>query len=235
MTRAEPQRATRLEVRDRIVAAASRLLAEQGVAAVTTRGVAEAAGAQAPAIYRLFGDKDGLLEAVAEDAMARYVDAKALAVQTDDPVNDLRVAWDRHIRFGLDHPALSAILADPERAARSTVAAAGLDVLRARVHRIAAAGRLNVPEGRAVEMIHAAGTGAVLTLLAVPGPDRDPGLADHLYDAVMRAVLTDPVVAPAGHAASAAVALRAVAPELPGFTPSERSLLTEWLDRIPRD
>ncbi|MDQ2795770.1 MAG: TetR/AcrR family transcriptional regulator, partial [Actinomycetota bacterium] len=43
---------------------AARLLQEEGPAAVTTRGVALAAGVQAPAVYRLFGDKDGLLEAV---------------------------------------------------------------------------------------------------------------------------------------------------------------------------
>ncbi|WP_338419811.1 TetR family transcriptional regulator [Streptomyces klenkii] len=36
---------------------------------MTTRAVAAAAGVQAPAIYRLFGDKDGLLEAVAEQRL----------------------------------------------------------------------------------------------------------------------------------------------------------------------
>ena len=49
---------------------------------MTTRGVAEAAGVQAPAIYRFFGDKDGLLEAVAEHVMATYVSAKAAMVQS---------------------------------------------------------------------------------------------------------------------------------------------------------
>ena len=49
---------------------AARLLREQGAAAVTTRAVAMAAGVQAPTIYRLFGDKDGLLDAVAEYVLA---------------------------------------------------------------------------------------------------------------------------------------------------------------------
>src|ERR1700677_3669653 len=52
------------KTRENLVEVAARLLREQGAAAVTTRAVALAAGVQAPAIYRLFGDKDGLLDAV---------------------------------------------------------------------------------------------------------------------------------------------------------------------------
>ena len=58
------------DVRDRIVDAASALLASGGPSAVTTRAVAADAGVQAPTIYRQFGDKDGLLQAVAERAPA---------------------------------------------------------------------------------------------------------------------------------------------------------------------
>ncbi len=85
----------RSDTRSKIVDVAARLLREQGPAAVTTRGVAEAAGVQAPMIYRLFGDKDGLLEAVAEHVMTTFVSAKAQIVQAAsaenvDPLEDLR-------------------------------------------------------------------------------------------------------------------------------------------------
>jgi hypothetical protein len=83
------------------------------------------------------------------------------------------------------------LLADPTRAARSPAAAAGLDVLRDRVHRVASTGGLEKFERQAVELIHAAGTGVVLTLLACPAHDRDRRLADTLYNAVMQTVLTD--------------------------------------------
>ena len=84
--------------RARIVDVAARLLREQGPGAVTTRGVAEAAGVQAPTIYRLFGDKAGLLEAVAEHVMATYVSAKteiadSASARDVPPVEDLRAAW----------------------------------------------------------------------------------------------------------------------------------------------
>jgi AcrR family transcriptional regulator len=225
----------RRETRANLVEVAARLLREQGTAAVTTRAVAQAAGVQAPTIYRLFGDKDGLLDAVARHALTAYVADKALATDSaaddDDPVADLRAAWDVHVGFGLANGALFALIADPGRVARSPAMADGLAILRARVHRIAATGRLRVTERRAVELIRAAGTGAVLTLLAIEPQDRDPGLADAMYDAVLRAILTDqPALAKEGTTA-AAVAFLTVVPDLPKLTDTERALLSEWLER----
>jgi AcrR family transcriptional regulator len=220
-------------VRRRLVDVAARLLAERGPAAVTTRGVAQAAGVQAPTIYRLFGDKDGLLEAVAEQVMATYVTAKSATAGSAgvDPVADLRAGWDAHIAFGLANPALFALLHDPARAATSPAAAAGLDVLRVRVRRVAAAGRLCTGERRAVELVHAAGTGVVLTLLALAPQDRDPGLADAAWAAVAQSVLTDGPAPPAADGVASAVRLRAVLPELPALSEAERALMAEWLDR----
>jgi AcrR family transcriptional regulator len=223
--------ASRLKTRESIVECAAQLLGEQGASAVTTRAVAQAAGMQAPTIYRFFEDKDALLDAVAEHVFAAYVAGKTLAEDSGDPVADLRAGWDTHIGFGLANPALFGLLTDPSRGARSPAAAAGLEVLRARVHRVAATGRLRVPEGRAVELIHAAGTGAVLTLLATPPEHRDLGLADAMYEAVMRSILTDVPALSADSAAAAAVAFRAVTPKLTVLTDAERALLTEWLDR----
>ncbi len=95
-------------VRLRLIRVASSLLADKGTAAVTTRAVAQAAGMQAPAIYRLFGDKDGLLEAVAEHVMDGYVAEKSahVAATESDPVEDLRAGWTSHVEFGLANPAL---------------------------------------------------------------------------------------------------------------------------------
>jgi AcrR family transcriptional regulator len=223
------------ETRSTLVRVAARLLRERGAAAVTTRAVAEAAGVQAPTIYRLFGDKDGLLDAVAEHVFAAYVADKALAVETSDPIADLRAGWDTQIGFGLANPALFVVLlADPARLTRSPAAAAGLEVLRARVRRIAAAGRLRVTERRAVELIRAAGTGAVLTLLSAPPEDRDPGLADAMYDAVLRSILTDAPALADRTPAAAAIAFRTVVPDLTLLTDTERALLSEWLDRAAR-
>src|SRR6476469_4424604 len=106
---------SRADNRMRIVAVAARLLQEDGPLAVTTRGVADAAGVQPPTIYRLFGDKDGLLEAVAEQVMATYVSAKAEIVKAAsaadvDPLDELRSGWEMQIDFGVANPAVFRLL-----------------------------------------------------------------------------------------------------------------------------
>lgn len=215
-----------------IVEVAARLLQDGGAGAVTTRGVAAAAGVQPPTIYRLFGDKDGLLAAVAEHVMASYVSGKALADTTDDPVADLDAGWQTHIGFGLANPVLFALLADPNRRTPSPASDAGTEILTARIHRIALSGRLAVPERRALELLHAAGTGAVLTLIRTPIERRDVAIADDLYVAVKREIIANSPAASAPGPAAAAIALRAALPTVGGLTDGERVLLGEWLDRI---
>jgi len=227
---------SRADTRVRIVDVAARLLSDEGPAAVTTRGVADAAGVQAPTIYRLFGDKDGLLEAVAEHTMATYVSAKADAVTAAsaadvDPLDDLRVGWEMQIDFGMANPAIFRLLSEPHRVLSSPALRAGVQVLQSRIHRLATTGRLRVSEPRAVGLIQAAGTGVVQTLLSTPLELRDAGLAAAMFDAILQQILIDgPETVDAGPVATA-VALRAITHELDTLTDAERRMLTEWLDR----
>lgn len=224
--------------RTRVVEAAAALMRQHGAAGVTTRAVATAAGVQAPTIYRLFGDKDGLLEAMAEHVMRTWVTTKTAVVEAAsaddvDPVADLRAGWAEQIDFSLAHPDLHRLLSDPRRAATSPAVAAGVEVLHRRVRRIAEAGRLRVAEQRAVELVLAAGSGAVQALLASPVDERDPTLADDLLDAVLRQVLTDAPVRPDDDSvAAAAVTLAAHVDRLEVLSEGERRLLTEWLGRL---
>ncbi|WP_405136069.1 TetR/AcrR family transcriptional regulator [Nocardia sp. NBC_01388] len=232
MSDAKTAGSNRDETRAQLVEVAARLIHEHGAAAVTTRAVAQAAGMQAPTIYRLFGDKDGLLDAVTEHVFAAYIAGKKLAEDDSDPVVALRAGWDTHIGFGLANAALFGLINDPARNPGTSAAnTAGAAVLRARVHRVAVIGRLRVPERRAAELIRAAGTGTVLTLLSMPEQDRDPDLADAMFDAVMRSILTDAPALAQDSPLAAAVAFRTVVPELPMLTATERALMSEWLDR----
>lgn len=234
MTEVPTTTASRDEVRATIVDAAARLLREHGSRAVTTRGVAQEAGVQAPTLYRLFGDKDGLLDAVAEYVMTTYVAAKSADAAPEgdgDPMTDLRAGWQMHVDFGLSNPDLYALLNATARRQRSAAAVAGMEILRLRVHRLAASGMLRVDEHRAVDMIHAAGTGAVLALLAMPADERDPGLADAMFDAVTRAIVTDNPATPTSETITVAVAFATVVAQLPALSHAERSLMSEWLGR----
>jgi len=226
--------------RDRILQAAALLLATGGREAVSTRAVSAAAGVQPPTIYRQFSDMQGLLDAVAADGFTRYVRGKLARESTADPVADLRAGWDMHIGFGLANPALYALMyGDPRPGARPPAAVEAYMVLERLLQRVAAAGRLRVDVGRATHLIHAAGVGVVLTLIAVEDADRDLAVATLTREAILAAVTTDVPSdeATAGNgsrrAAAHAVALKALLPEAStAFTPAERGLLMEWLDRL---
>ena len=219
--------------RGRILAATTKLLADGGREAVSTRAVGAAGGVEAPTIYRLFGDMQGLLDAVASDGFTTYLTSKPSPDLSADPVDDLRAGWDLHVGFGLANPALYLLMYEPRRgAATSPAAIAGEQILAARVHRIAEAGRLRVGEERATHLVHAGGHGAALTLISLPANRRDPELSMLAREAIVAAITTDAAPAVPPGPVDAAITLRAVLPQTTALTDPEQRLLTEWLDRI---
>ncbi|RYG67336.1 TetR/AcrR family transcriptional regulator [bacterium] len=220
----------------RIVAVATELLSSGGRDALTTRAVAVAAGVQAPTIYRMFGDKSGLLDAVAEHGFASYFNEKNFRKVGPDPVENLRIGWDLHIGFGLAHPALYTLMYGNPRPGRSSpVEVAARRVLKEHIRSIAAAGRLRVSEERAADMVHASGCGTVLTLLAMAEESRDLGLSETAREAVITAITTDAAVAKKPGPGAAAIALRALLPEATVLSDGERQLMGEWLERLVAD
>jgi len=221
------------EARVRILTAATELLASGGRDALTTRAVAAAAGVQAPTLYRLFGDKSGLLDAVAEHGFALYLREKEVRALGPDPVEDLRVGWDLHIGFGLANPAIYSIMYGyPHVGVRPPTAVAAEQILKAHIRRIAVAGQLRVSEERAAQLVHAAGNGAVLAMLAMPESGRDLGLSVTAREAVIAAITTGAPAIENRAPATAAIALRAVLPTATILSAGERLLLQELLDRL---
>jgi AcrR family transcriptional regulator len=219
--------------RERIVEAAFELLAAGGREAVSTRAVSAAAGVQAPTIYRLFGDKQGLLDAVADHGIAEYLHSKTDRERHPDPVVDLRRGWDLHVGFGLAHPALYALVfGEPRPGVESPAERQSAAVLAGMVRRIAEAGRLRVSEERAVHLVHSTGRGITLTLIGMAPERRDPALSEFARESVIATITTDGRTAAGAGPVSTAVTLRALVPELTVLTDGERGLLREWLDRV---
>jgi AcrR family transcriptional regulator len=218
--------------RQRVLEAAADLLAREGADAVTTRAVAAAAEVRAPAIYQHFGDKDGLLEAVAEHGYATFLATKQ-GPPLPDPIDDLRAGWDLAVEFGLTNPALYALMyGEPRRGTGSAAFQAGMRILRDRIHRLAAGGWLRHDERLTAALIHATARGAVLTWLSQSAPERDPALLTVLREAMIAAVTTAEPAVPDPGPAGAARALRATLPEQTILSAGERHLLDEWLDRL---
>lgn len=224
---------TRSESRARILAVALKLLVGEGREAVTTRAVAEAAGVQPPVLYRLFGDKHGLLDALAEYGFTAYLSQKHRLAPASDPVEALRAGWDLHIDFGLTSPAIYLLMyAEPTPGKKSPMAQASFQMLRQQIHRVALAGRLRVSEERAAHLYHAAGSGTVLTLLSMPPGERDMTLSSMAREAALTAITTEAAIFQKAGSAEAAIALRATLDDKAPLSVGERSLLMEWLDRL---
>ena len=221
------------ELRQRIVRGAAELLASGGRAVVTTRAVASRVGVSPPTIYRLFGEKDGLLSAVAEYGYARFIAAKSPLQPTDDPVDDLRSAWSLAVEFGLNNPELFLLIySEPHSEAMAAAVQSGAQRMHARIQRVAAAGRLRVEESLAAAILQATARGAVLTWLDQPEPQHDPAFITAIREATICAITTESSTLPEPGRASAARTLKANLPGQTCLSPAEHQLLTDWLDRL---
>lgn len=224
---------TALDTRERILQAAAALLAAEGRDGLSTRAVSAAAGVQPPALYRLFGDKDGLLDAVAAYGFDEYLKSKRELGSTGDPVEDLRRGWDSHIEFGLSRPEFYVLMYGDARPGRTSPAAREAEaMLRSIVERVAEAGRLRVSVERAARLTHAAGMGVVLTQIATPEDQRDPELSATARETVLTRILTGTEQPQDSDLPERAIALRAGLDGATALTEAERTLLAEWLDRI---
>ena len=77
------------EVRDALIEAAARLLADEGSAALSTRRLAAEVGTSTMALYTHFGGMDGLRRAVREEGFARLSAFFDSVPVSRDPVADL--------------------------------------------------------------------------------------------------------------------------------------------------
>jgi AcrR family transcriptional regulator len=225
-----------MDTRTRMLEAAEALLDASPDGDISTRAVCEAVGVGAPVLYRLFGDKAGLLSAVVDHGFDRYLATKRAAQPSDDPVADLRSGWDTHVAFALEHPTVYRLMYSPDFAAVPSAAAEALRLLREVLERCAAAGRLRVDPGVAAQAIMAANVGVALSLVAQPGTYDDPGLSTRVRDAVHAQLLvtTDDGAPPAPGVEATALQLAAQLRAAPssGITAAEHALLQEWLGRL---
>lgn len=226
-------------MRTRILEITADLLAQSATADVSTRAVCEAAGIQQPTLYRMFGDKNGLIAAAVDYGFGSYLEGKRAAVLSADPVADLISGWDGHTAFALDHPNLYRLMYAPGLTVVPEAVGEAHALLRAVIERCAAAGRLRVPAETATRMVMSANSGVALSLITRPEAYPDPAISAAVRDALLADILTpagaDHPAAGAGGLAGAAITLAARLDESAGtpdgaiLSPAERALLGEWL------
>ncbi|KJK44345.1 TetR family transcriptional regulator [Lentzea aerocolonigenes] len=226
-----------MDTRTRILEAAEELLDASPDRDVSTRAVCAAAGVGAPVLYRLFGDKNGLLSAVVDYGFDRYLATKREARPSADPVQDLRDGWDTHVGFARAHPSVYRMMYSPSFEAVPDAAKEALLLLRQVLERCAEAGRLRVDPESAAQIIMSANVGVALSIVTQPETYADPELSTQVRDAVHSRLLTPEsgTAAPSADTSllTASVQLAALLrTRRTSLTDAETALLLQWLDAL---
>lgn len=230
-----PPRTT--DTRDRLLRAASELIAASPGQDVPLRAICDRVGVRLPTLYHFFGSKEGLLDAVIDYGFDLYLAVKGQQESTGDPIQDIRDGWDAHVEFGIANPGFYALMygqVTPGRrpAAQSRPTAALLDLTRS----AAAQGRLAVTPERAAEHVLAANVGVTLRqiVLAEPAPE----LSTDMRDAVIAAITGAPAAgrSDAGREVGemAAGLLDRLADSHDPLGEPETVLLRKWLTELAR-
>jgi len=223
-------------LRERLLLAAEAQLIASADNDIATRAVCDAVGVSQPVLYRLFGDKQGLLAALVDHGYQRYISRKAALEITGDPVADMRHGWDDHMEFARTNAAVYRLMFSPNPAGQPSARRQIFDMLVQVLQRVAAAGRLRVPPRQAAQAILSANVGIALNQIAQPDLYDDPGLSALVRDALFASFLTDAPEPPAAPdpLASAAIHLSAqLALSHPAaLAAEEQSLLLRWLERL---
>ena len=204
---------------------------------ISTRAVCDAVGVGAPVLYRLFGDKNGLLAAVVDRAFERYTASKRAQKLSADPVDDLYSAWDLHIAFALKNQAVYRIAFAPELPVVPKGVEESRRLLLVRMVRCAEAGRLNTSPDEAAQIMMAAGIGVALSLISQPETFSHPNLSARVRDAVLGDLLVEPIAAARDDDRLTSVALQMAALIRATPTPltgAETSMMLQWLGTIAK-
>jgi AcrR family transcriptional regulator len=182
------------ELRERLLAAALRILATDGASALTARRLAREAGTSPPAVYELFGDKAGVVRALFFAGFAQLGAALGEPSPDADPLDELVALAQRYRGFIVAHPALATVMfsrpfASFDPAPEETAAGAAVrERLVGAVRRALAAGRL---QGDPTDVAHAC-VALVHGLAAAEAARRlgsSPAAVERRWAVAMRALL----------------------------------------------
>jgi AcrR family transcriptional regulator len=219
--------------RSRILDVTESLLRSIGRDAITIRAVADEAKVQLPTIYRLFGDKVGLLDAVTERGFTRYMAIDPDRRESLEPIEQLRHGWDIHVQFGLENPELYGLMYAESHSRKVTPAAQiALDGLTALIGRLAASGSLKVSQEEATFTAFSSASGAVLSTYFLPGVLHDPSYLVNIRESMISSLTTEANDHDGGLIANAATTLGGNLDRLKALSLNEKNLLHEWLNRI---
>ena len=178
----------RSEVRRAIVDAAGSLIDEDGADGLSMRRLAARCGYTVPTVYHHFGDKDGVIDAVVDEAFVPLVAELEAVVPGADPVDYVRALVATFVAYARAVPGHYALLMVPRAEGRPHPPAVerAREILLAALTRLGEAGCL-----RGVDPEAAAQVVWVVThgLIALPAQRPDLEWEEDLCDLALESVL----------------------------------------------
>lgn len=122
-------------LRRRLLETASSAIASYGEQSLSLRGLAAEAGTTTSAVYSLFGSKESLVTAVAEEGFRRFAEALQQVPHTEDPWADLLSLGIAYREYALGEPHFYRVMFDRPHAPEQTPENSTFEVLRDAVRR----------------------------------------------------------------------------------------------------
>src|SRR5580698_8300847 len=152
-----------MNTRATLLAAALKVLEDEGEAQFSTRAVCALANVTAPTLYHHYGSADGLLSAAMTEAFSQFLESKKAAVQSADPVTALVEGWNDYVRFAAARPRLyAAMLSRVLQGAQIPAAERAFQVLIHQLRAVEVHGRLAVEVNAAADRMWASANAASL-------------------------------------------------------------------------
>jgi AcrR family transcriptional regulator len=183
-----------MDMQDTLLAAALKLLEEDGEAQFSTRNVCAIANVTAPTFYHHYGRADRLLSAAIAEAFRQFLESKKAAVTSPEPATALRQGWDNYVRFAAARPRLYAVMMSRVlNGARIPAAEQAFALLIERIEAIAADGRLALPVAAAADLAWASANAASLLYVtaqlrktAMPAPVVLKDIRENAMQAILK-------------------------------------------------
>ncbi len=88
-----------MSTREKLLFSTAKIIASEGLDAVSIRRVCDKSGVKAPTVYYYFQDKDGLIDEVVRSAYVRYTKVHSDFIKDSPPLKALVKAWDIFFEF----------------------------------------------------------------------------------------------------------------------------------------
>lgn len=191
-THEQRREAQRDLARRAILDATQELLLEAGYDDFSIRRLVERCGYAAPSIYHYFGDKDGLLDALIDERIAKLSAQLKRVTRGPDPVANIRGLATAFVRFGMKNPEHFRLLFTP-RAGDQTPPPSGEEVrklLESTLNELWESGRLRCADpqtaGQALSVLC---QGLVWSRISRPDYPWGKTLTEDSIDALLRGLV----------------------------------------------